>query len=94
VGPKGKPFRCDITDKRPDPRSFPTSRHRFFELAPLIGAAIKEQRLKAIARLREFRRKHKKARLRMKAGETDVVFPHGTYLYVQRWNVAVEPAPT
>jgi len=30
----------------------------------------------------------------MKAGETDVVFPHGTYLYVQRWAVAVEPAPT
>ena len=23
-----------------------------------------------------------------------VVFPHGTYLAVQRWNVLVEPAPT
>jgi len=90
----GKPFRCDLTDQRPVPRSFPKSPHRLFGLAPLIGARIKEHRLAAIARLQRFRAKHDDARLRRKAGEVGVVFPFGSYLAVQRWNVLVEPAPT
>jgi len=90
----GKAFRCDVTQERPDPRSFPMSRHRLFGLSPLIGAAMKEHRLAAISRLRDFRRRHAVARLRKQAGENGIVFPHGTYLAVQRWAVSVEPAPT
>ena len=90
----GKSFRCDETDEPPDPWSFPKSRHKLFGLSPLIGAVSKEQRLAAIARLQEFRRRHLEARLRRKAGDEGVVFPHGTFLAVQRWAVAVEPAPT
>ena len=90
----GKKFRCDVTDEQPDPKSYPKSPHRLFGLAPLIGARVKEQRLAAIARLRRFRAKHDEARLRRKAGEEGVVFPYGSYLAVQRWNVLVEPAPT
>jgi hypothetical protein len=91
---EGKTFLCDVTDARPDPRSIPKSPHRLFGLAPLIGAAVKEHRRAAIARLREFRRAHNVARLRLLAGEKGVVFPHGTYLAVKLWAVAVEPAPT
>jgi putative transposase len=91
---KGLAFRCDVTDEKPDPRSFPKSRHQLFRLAPLLGARLKEQRLAAITRLREFRARHKEARLRMKAGEQGVVFPFGTYLAVRRWNVLIESAPT
>ena len=91
---EGKAFLCDSPGPRPGPRSFPKSRHRLFGLAPLIGAAIKEHRLAAIARLREFRRAHKAARLRMLAGEKGVVFPHGTFQAAKRWAVLVQPAPT
>ena len=91
---KGLGFRCDRTDALPDPRSYPKTPHKLFRLAPLIGAKIKEQRLAAIERLRTFRAAHEVARLRKKAGEHDVVFPHGTYLAAVRWNVLVEPAPT
>ena len=90
---EGKTFLCDETDERPDPKSFPKTRHKLFGLSPLIGAAIKELRLAAIWRLRAFRRHHKDARLRMQAKENDVVFPYGTYQAVQRWAVAVESAP-
>jgi len=90
----GKGFLCDCTNKRPDPRSFPKSPHKLFGLMPLIGAALKENRLDRIARLREFRKQHEVARLLRKGGEHNVVFPHGTYLAVQRWKVAVAPAPT
>jgi len=62
-------------------------------MAPLIGAERLEERLAAIARLHNFRAAHEEARLRKKAGELDVIFPHGTYLAVQRWAVPVEPAP-
>ena len=89
---EGKSFRCDVTNEQPDPRSFPKSPHRLFGLAPLIGAAIKEDRITAIKRLREFRRKHDDARLRNKGGEHDAIFPHGTWLAVQRWAVPVQPA--
>lgn len=85
---------CDVTEKRHNPRSFPKTLHRLFGRLPLIGAARKEDRLAAIDQLREFRSRHDSARLRKKAGEDGVVFPHGTYLAVQRWAVAVEPAPT
>ncbi len=88
---QGKAFRCDITDEQPDPRSYPKSRHKLFRLAPLVGARVEEQRIAAIARLRQFRVDHELARLRKKAGEHDVVFPRGTYLAVQRWNVPVAP---
>lgn len=91
---KGKPFLCDVVKGKPDPKSYPKTRHKLFGLAPLIGAAVKEHRIAAILRLREFRRKHEDARLRKKAGDHDVVFPHGTWLAVQRWCVEVEPAPT
>ncbi len=91
---EGKPFLCDVTNERPDPKSFPKSPHKLFGLAPLIGAKLKKHRLAAIARLRDFRAKHEEARLRKKAGELGVVFPHGTWLAVQRWCVPVEPAPT
>ena len=91
---EGKPFRCDVTSEQPDPKSYPRTRHKLFGLAPLIGALVKEQRLAAIRRLREFRAKHEDARLRKKAGEEGVVFPHGTFLALRRWNVQVEPAPT
>ena len=90
----GKPFRCDVTNKLADPRSFPKSPHKLFGLAPLIGAKIKEQRIAAIQRLQRFRAKHDDARRRRKAGEEGVVFPFGSYLAVRRWNVQVEPAPT
>ncbi len=91
---KGLGFRCDRTDEKPDPKSYPKSPHRLFRLAPLIGAKIKDQRLAAIKRLRKFRDDHDRARLLRKDGCTDVVFPHGTYLAAVRWNVLVEPAPT
>jgi len=91
---EGKPFLCDAPQRKPNPWSFPTSPHKLFGLSPQIGAKKKERRLAAIARLREFRRKHEIARLRRKAGEDAVVFPHGTFLAVQRWGVAVEPAPS
>lgn len=91
---EGKLFRCDVTNEKPDPKSYPKSPHKLFRLAPLIGALVKEQRLAAIARLQDFRAKHDDARLRMQAGEDGVVFPHGTYLAHQRWNVLVEPSPT
>ncbi|MCP4448300.1 MAG: hypothetical protein GY811_23615 [Myxococcales bacterium] len=91
---KGKAFRCDVTDEKPDPRSCPKSPHKLFGLAPLIGACIKEQRLAAIERLRAFRDDHEVARLRRKAGEEGVIFPHGTFLALHRWNVLVQPTPT
>ncbi len=91
---KGKPFLCDVSKESTDPKSFPKTRHKLFGLAPLIGAAVKEHRIAAILRLRAFRSEHEVARLRKKAGEHDVAFPHGTWLAVQRWCVAVEPAPT
>ena len=91
---EGKKFRSDVTDQRPDPKSYPKSPNTPFRLAPLIGALVKEQRLAAIARLRDFREKHEVARLKRKDGEEGVVFPYGSYLAVQRWNVLVEPAPT
>ena len=90
----GKPFECDVTSEPPDPNSFPTSRHSPFGLAPLIGAKVKEERLAAIKRLKEFRERHREARLRFVAGETDVVFPYGTYQAARRWGALVEPAPT
>jgi len=90
----GKAFRYDVTDEKPDPRSFPKSRHKLFGLSPLIASMNKEKRLKAIRRLKAFREDHEIARLLKKAGFHDVVFPHGTYLAVWRWQVAVEPPPT
>lgn len=90
----GKPFRCDVTDEKPNRWSFPKSRHKLFGLSPLIGAMNKAKRIKAIRRLQAFREDHEIARLLKKAGFHDVVFPHGTYLAVRRWQVAVAPAPT
>ena len=89
----GKPFRCDVTDEKPDPMSFPKSRHILFGLSPLIASMDKKKRLKAIRRLQSFREDHEIARLLKKAGVHEVVFPHGTYLAVRRWNVNVEPKP-
>ena len=90
----GKGFRCDVTNEKPDPRSFPRLRHKLFGLSPLIGALDKEKRLKAIRRLRTFRTEHEIARLKKLAGEHDVVFPYGTFQAVRTWNVMVEPPPT
>jgi len=89
----GKAFRCDVTDEKPDPRSFPKSRHILFGLSPLIASMNKEKRLKAIRRLQNFRVDHEIARLLKKAGFHNVVFPHGTFLAVRRWDVKVEPDP-
>ena len=66
-------FPCDVTDEKPDPRSSPKSRHQLSCLAPLLGARLKQHRLAAITRLREFRARHKEARQRMKVGEQGVL---------------------
>ena len=92
---EGRPFLCDQPEgKRPKAGCFPSSPHRLFELSPLIGAALEKHRRDAIRRLRQFRHDHEEARLRVLAGDTDVVFPYGTFQAVRRWGCAAAPAPT
>jgi len=90
---QSKGFRCDVTNRLPDPHSFPSSPHTAFALSPLIGAFDRAHRLAAILRLRKFRSDYKEARDRVLAGEEGVVFPYGTFFVVQRWGMAVAPAP-
>ncbi len=58
----------------------PASAERRRGLDPRIAAADPEERVEALARLREFRRAYRQALARLRAGERRVRFPHGTYL--------------
>ena len=91
---QGKPFLCDSPERKRNPRDVPTSTPTLFRLAPLIGARLRKVRLAAIARLQTFRIDHDNAMAQFRAGNRDVVFPHGTYGAARRWNVNVAPAPS
>jgi REP element-mobilizing transposase RayT len=63
------------------------------KLVPHIaaGRGQKEARLAAIARLVEFRQKHREAKARWVAGDRSVVFPAGTYWMRVHHGAAVAP---
>ena len=73
------------------PLSRPWTRERRRGLSPRISAKAKEERLKALSDLYEFRRRYRRALARWIDGDRDVVFPCGTYKMRVLFKVACEP---
>ena len=61
------------------PSTSPQSREPRRELNPRVAAKSKWLRIESIQRNKAFLCEYHQARKRLKAGDRDVVFPHGTY---------------
>jgi putative transposase len=70
--------RARVLAQKPFSRPAPGEPHR--KLNPRVACFDKWKRIEALACLTEFLRAYRDARLAMRAGSRDVVFPAGTYL--------------
>jgi REP-associated tyrosine transposase len=60
------------------------------EMSPQIAAKNKWRRMEMITELKVFQAKYKKAMMKLKLGEKDVVFPAGTYFMRRFYGVKCE----
>ena len=77
--------RASITDR-------PSTLERRRVLRPCVACRNKDVRVAELVALKTFRAEHRAARLRLAAGERDVVFPFGTYRFA-RMGVRCAAAP-
>lgn len=65
----------------------PRNTEDMFRTTPSVSGRSKWARIEALARRAEFIEVYRQARDAFRAGERDVVFPHGTWLMKQRFDV-------
>lgn len=68
-----------------------TEEEELGDLQPLVAAADSRRMKEALRELKSFYRRYRRALEKLRAGAWDTVFPAGTFLLVDRYNVRVAP---
>jgi hypothetical protein len=75
-------------------RSRPERREPRFGISPRVACRDKWRRIERLQANKEWKAEYNDCRDRWRAGDRDVVFPYGTYLYRVRHSVRVAEPPT
>jgi hypothetical protein len=75
-------------------RSHPKSREPRFGISPRVACRDKWRRIERLQANKAWKAEYNDCRDRWRAGDRDVVFPYGTYLYRVRHSVRVAERPT